>query len=106
MEIVLFCLGCIGMSHIIIEGKVFEAPRNWLKVWLPGTLYSLLECYQCTGFWVGILCSYLVFGDITWGQVFVGGCAGSFLSAIGALVMNYLEAKTIVSLDDQEGRHG
>lgn len=100
MEIVLFCLGCIGMSHIIIEGKIFEPTRNWLKRWLPGVLYSLLECYQCTGFWAGILCSFLAFSDITWGQVFVGGCAGSFLSAVGALVLNYLEAKTIVNLED------
>jgi len=105
MEIVLFCLGCVGMSHIIIEGKIFEGVRAWLKPRLPGMLYSLFECYQCTGFWVGLFCSYFVFGNITWGQVFVGGCAGSFLSAIGALIMNYLEAKTIVNLEESE-KHG
>ena len=101
MEIVLFCLGCIGMSHIVIEGKIFESTRNWLKPKLPSTLYSLFECYQCTGFWAGLLCSFLAFHDISWYQVFVGGCAGSFLSASGALVLNYLEAKTIVNLEDK-----
>ena len=103
MEVVLFILGCIGFSHIIIEGKIFESTRNWLKKWLPNALYSLLECYQCTGFWAGMFCSYFTFHEITWTQVFVGGCAGSFLSAAGALIMNYLEAKTIVNLEDKNG---
>jgi hypothetical protein len=104
MEILLFCLGCIGMSHIIIEGKIFEPVRNRLKAWLPGYIYSLLECYQCTGFWSGLLCSWAVFSGITWWQVFFGGCAGSFLAALGALVMNYLEAQTIVNLNEERDR--
>jgi hypothetical protein len=96
----LFAFGVVGMSHIIIEGSIFSKPREFLKDHLPATLYSLFECYQCCGFWCGILGGLICF-EPTLGQVFLAGCAGSLLSNLAAQATALMEAVTIWNLSEK-----
>jgi hypothetical protein len=101
MEIFLYFLGVIGMTHIIVDATIFKPVRDWFDRRLPTQVASLIHCYQCSGFWCGMLCGYFAFPNITWLQIFLAGCAGSFLSNIAAIYLNYLEAQTVISLNDE-----
>jgi hypothetical protein len=100
-EVLVFIFASIGASHIVIEGKIFERPRNWLKSVLPSWLYTVFECYQCCGTYLGLICGWLVFPHASFWQLIACAFAGSFLSALGAVSMNFLEAKTIVNLNEK-----
>lgn len=102
MEIFLFSLGVIGMTHIIVDSSIFQWLRDLADAKLPAKFSKMLHCYQCSGFWAGIFCGCLAFSTITYGQVFLAGCAGSILANFMAIYMNYLEARTIITLDDNK----
>ena len=100
MEGLLFCFGVIGMTHIIVDSTIMEPLRNWVDRIFPEKISKFIHCYQCSGFWCGIFCGWFVMPEITWFQLFVAGYAGSFLSNLAALYMNYLEAQAIVTLNN------
>lgn len=100
MSIFLFLFGVIGLTHIVVDSKLFEPVREWLKARLPDKLSSVLTCYQCTGFWSGMLTGLIVVSHNVF-VVFVCGCAGSFLSSWAAFYLNYLEAQTMIKLNEQ-----
>jgi hypothetical protein len=50
---IIFILSCWGLTHLLIVGKILDQPRNWIMI-KSSFFQKLLECYQCTGFWVGI----------------------------------------------------
>ena len=106
-ELVLFCLATIGFTLIVVDGSIFAPIRESLadrsltplKTAFLSTIKdplsffkNLSDCYQCSGVWVGWFWAW-VFG---WDYVpmFAAGFASSFLSLVGAYVLNYLEAKT------------
>lgn len=101
MEIFLFTLGVIGMTHIIVDATIFQWLRDWMDAKLPEKVSKLVHCYQCSGFWCGIVCGALAF-PLTAGNLFLAGCAGSVLANFVALYMNYLEAKTIINLPEEK----
>jgi hypothetical protein len=91
---VIFILASIGMTHIIIDGSIFQFLRDWIKNNLPEKIAKLFECYMCLGFWCGVFmgASLLTTDPV---QVFACGCAGSILSQLMAVVLNLLEASII-----------
>lgn len=102
MEIVIFCFGVIGMTHIIVDS---DMPlilwfRNTVDKLLPQKISKMVHCYVCTGFWCGLFCGWAV--GITGWQIFVAGCAGSVLANFMAIFLNYLEAQTIIKLNDND----
>jgi hypothetical protein len=103
MEIFLFVFGVIGMTHIIVDSTIFQWLRDFMDKRLPEKVSKLIHCYQCSGFWSGLFCGWCAFSQITLQQLFLAGCAGSVLANFMAIYMNYLEAKTIISLDDKSG---
>ena len=113
MEILLFMLGVVGMTHMIVDASIFSWLRNLIDNYLPKKIAAGIHCYQCTGFWCGLLCGWMVLYVGTWWlyfiplpesplQVFVAGCAGSVLANFMAIYMNYLEARTIITLDNNK----
>jgi hypothetical protein len=104
-NIILFILASIGMTHIIVDGNIFESTRSWLKKHLPEHVYSLFECYQCTGFWCGVIVGYFIIAVFQpwWIQfpiTFFCGCASSYLSVLAITHMNALEAQTVIAIKD------
>jgi hypothetical protein len=109
MNFALFVLATIGMTHIIVDSSIFSPVRSLLEKILPSYVYKVFECYQCSGTWCGFFIGWTLlvypfdFDLVTKiGIVFSCGCAGSFLSTLAATFLNYLEARSIVDLGEEE----
>ena len=100
-SLILFAFSVIGMTHIVVDGSVFQPLRDLLQKILPEKLYQLFNCYQCCGAWCGFICGAILL-SLNPLVIFLCGCAGSFLATWGATYLNYLEAKTIIDLGDDE----
>lgn len=124
MEVVLYIIAVIGLTHILVDSKIMQPIREWFQepYWPPlGGFFkqlflhpitwftdyvikqigSIIGCYQCCGFWAGLVTGWLVFTDAHWCQILASGFAGSFLANAAAIYMNYLEAQTIVRLQEE-----
>lgn len=101
MRLVLFALAVVGMTNIIVDPATIMAPaRDFIDKHGPKWLVKLVSCYQCTGTWVGFLCGYMLISDRI-PVVFLCGMAGSFIATMSAAYMNYLEAQSIVGVEDE-----
>ncbi len=114
MEIVetlfLFCFGSIGVTHIIVDGEIFRPVKEILSKKAPAFLNKLLSCYQCTGFWVGLFFSIFLYCDFnyllkTFVVLLLAGGASSCLSYFWALMLTYLEANSIIRIDQNVEQH-
>ena len=94
-EILFFIFSVIGLTHIVVDSKIMEPVRLWLKKVLPANIFAVFQCYQCTGFWCGLICGWFILSHNI-PLVVLAGCAGSFLAQTGALFLNYLEAKSVI----------
>lgn len=103
LDFVLFCLATIGMSHIIVDGSIFESFRSFVKKYSEkfkvAYFGTLVECYMCSGTWCGFLMGY-IFVSNDYFKIFGCGCAGGFISNFAAIIINYFESLTIVNLPD------
>ncbi len=89
---ILFILAVIGMTHIMVDSEIMEPVEDWSKSRLPEMVHhALFNCYQCSGFWCGLLLSPLVsFNPFV---MVACGYAGSFLADFSESVFHYLETK-------------
>lgn len=94
INLILFLVGSVGMTHIIIDGSIFDKPRRFLKNNLPEYLHNLFECYMCCGFWCGVIMGSLIITDKI-PLIFACGCTASALSHLHATVLNTLESISI-----------
>lgn len=116
-ELVLFVLGSIGFTMIMVGSTIMNTPREWAKKKFP-FIGGVFDCYQCMGWWTGLVSFFILFnmspyvGLLGWSLGFMGylfkaviaGCASSFLSVLTMTYLNYLEARTIVNLGDDNGK--
>lgn len=93
-DLIIFLFACVGMTHIIIDGTIFNTLRLYLKNNTPEFFHSLFECYMCSGFWCGVILGRLVISD-NFFIVFACGCASSMLSHLHANILNVLESIVI-----------
>jgi len=88
MNLILFSLSVIGLTHIVVDGEISEPVYEWLKLRLP-VVVRIMDCYQCSGFWCGLALGPVVsWSPLLW---LVCGFAGSFLAQLGWLVLDSLE---------------
>lgn len=77
-------------TTIIVEGVVFDRPRNWLgeKAKTNGVahwFHELLTCHLCTGVWVGFALAIVAGGPFPeWWGVIVNGL---LYKAVGHLIL-------------------
>jgi hypothetical protein len=100
VDLIIYVVATIGLTHILIDGSIFEPLRNLVRKFAPQKISQLISCYQCLGCWVGFLTGYYLLGG-DWVHTLAGGFAGSFLSNWAAIYLNYLEASTIVNMGEQ-----
>ena len=106
--LIFFCLATIGLTQLIVESYIFNIPRDWLKRKLPDYVAKVFDCHQCSGTWSGFILGCLILTNSNWGLftniaiILASGCVGAFLGTWSAVYLNYLEAKTIISLEDHE----
>lgn len=98
-ELIIFILGSVGMTHIIIDGAIFDIPRKILRRTLPLYLHNLFECYMCCGFWCGVFLSYFLLSKNPF-FVFSCGCSCSLLSHFHATFLNFLETLSIKNINE------
>ena len=98
-NLILFILSVIGFTHIIVDPATIMKPfRDFASKYCFNFLNKLLSCYQCCGTWVGFICGFILISNNIF-VVFMCGMAGSFLATWGATYLNYLEARTIISVE-------
>lgn len=99
-SVLLFSLSVIGLTNIVVDPATIFAPvRRMIEASGLPWLEKLVSCYQCSGTWAGFLCGWLIFGD-NLPTIFCCGMAGSFLATFSATYMNYLEAKSILGVEE------
>lgn len=99
-RIAIFALATIGLTNMIVDpAAIFQPIRDILDKSPSPWMRKLVSCYQCSGTWVGFLCGYMIVGSDP-KTVFLCGMAGSYLSTMSATVTNYLEARSIVGVEE------
>lgn len=99
-RIVIFALATVGLTNIIVDPATIMIPvRDFIDKHMPAPVVKLVSCYQCSGTWVGFLCGYLIVSKEP-EVVFLCGMAGSYLSTMSVTYTNYLEARSIVAVED------
>ena len=114
MEFLLFLLAGIGITSIIVDSEIFagwkesfgkriqrreeklgELAKKDRNVWLMRKWYYLINCYQCSGFWVGFMLGALVHPVSSfngWWRVLEAiMCGGviSYAAPLGMALYNY-----------------
>lgn len=70
---------------IIVEGKIFDTPRQWVVSYAPGKLSYLVTCHLCAGTWVGFALAAVAGGPFGgWAAIVLNGL---LYKAIGHLVL-------------------
>jgi len=103
-----FICAVIGFTNIVVDpATIFQPFRDFVTKKAKGDTKSaatfflwkwfdkMLSCYQCTGFWVGIICGSILI-TLNPLYLFMCGVAGSFIATWGATYLNYLEAQSVV----------
>lgn len=99
-SLLLFAAATVGLTNIIVDPAAIAKPfRDLVDRNFHPWLSKLFSCYQCTGTWAGFLCGYILITKEPW-LVFLCGMAGSYLATMSATYMNYLEAKSILAVED------
>lgn len=94
METFIYFLMCSwGLTHILVSSKILSGFRDHLLIYYP-TIGELLNCYQCTGFWVSLLLTPL-FGlsfdlRLNEANILVGGFIGSGVCSAFSYLVSYL----------------
>jgi hypothetical protein len=111
---ILWIFAAIGFTHIMVDSSIIRPFREWIKEKIPEinllvmkvSLAEGIECYQCVGWhmgiFTGILLSLLV-ANTFWNGVLItilAGGASSFLSQVGAYLIVYLEANSVINIKD------
>ena len=84
-----FTIACIGMTQIIVYGKIFNKIRP-TKGWFG----DLFKCPMCTGFWTGVILWALspLTELFTFAQslvtAFVLGCYSSIVCYFGSMLID------------------
>ncbi len=105
MSFLMFILAAVGMSHILVEGTIFNSLKLWLGNggWFRQKILSLMNCYQCSGFWSGAFVGLLMcianndplgcgLGWDTPSMLFIYGCSCALLSPLFGLIVVFLSS--------------
>jgi len=109
VQLFMFVVSTIGMSHIIVDGSILQWFRDLVKIIafkirVP-KLGGVVDCYLCCGTWCGFFMGWVWLSTSPW-EIFACGCAGGFLANFAAVYLNWIESATIVNLPSEENNAG
>lgn len=58
MNFLLFILSGVGITNLVVNATILDAPRNYMGS-KSNLIKKLLSCMMCSGFWVGVVLSFL-----------------------------------------------
>jgi hypothetical protein len=95
-ELLLFAFASIGLCFIVVDSYLMTPVKRHLGRHGWERLVRMLNCYQCAGFWCGVISGLiLVLGRwIPYLHLLLYGFAASFLAPLGAVCFGYLNAAT------------
>jgi hypothetical protein len=96
IELLLFLLASIGLCHILVDSYLIAPVKNALRARGWHRLVTMLNCYQCAGFWSGVVVGLISLLAV-WApylHLLLYGLAVSFVGPLAAIVMGYLNALT------------
>jgi hypothetical protein len=108
VTLIMFCVATIGLTNILVHGRIMDIiglrpfARSILK---KLDADSMLECYECMGFWSGLLNGLIWWSATTqlWLLpliVLASGWAGSVLSQTYTDLMYILRSKIEFVVED------
>ena len=124
LTIIWFLLAAVGMTHVVVDGNVADPFRRFMK-WISKKLINyinpqpedtwylktmkwfaeipgeVVDCHQCSGFWCGIICGYILVCHHFW-MLIMCGFANSIAALAVAYVLTYLQARSIVDIGPLE----
>lgn len=109
-EFFLFCLATIGLTNILVHGRIMDVIglRPFAAMWLKKiNSDGVLSCYECMGFWSGLLCGAIFFSSWSWWcipVILASGWAGSVLSQTYTELMYILNAGIKFDLEDKNDK--
>lgn len=96
----LYVLGTVGMSHIVVDGTILQWFRDLVKKLASAVKMSKLggvvDCYMCSGTWCGFFMGWIWLTQNPF-EIFACGCAGGFLANFAAVLLNWIEAQTVLT---------
>jgi hypothetical protein len=106
---VLFLFSSIGLTHIMVDSSIMLPFRNFVKEKFPDKILWIkpkegIECYQCMGFWCGLVCGAMISVMVFLNPWFIAlttilcGFASSYTANTGAYVIAYLEANSVIDI--------
>ena len=96
----LFATAAVGLTNIIVHGSIFSPVRTWLQRTLKPGLYEVFECYQCMGFWCGLLCGIILLHPPLYFLLY--GFSASFLASFLFVIYEFILSKTEFELGPDE----
>lgn len=99
----LFILATIGLTNIVVHGSIMDilGIRPFLKKNLSEEVYSMFECYQCTGFWCGLIMGTVVI-SVHPLLILACGFAGSLVSQFYSDLVYLMRSKTDFVIEDED----
>ena len=100
-DLILVLLASIGLTHIVVDGKIFEPVRKLAGKYLHENIAYIFSCYQCCGIYTSASVAWINYGnDLS--KIILCAFAGSVLSNFMAIFMNFLEASTFINMPTDE----
>lgn len=103
--LLLFAFATIGLTNILVHGKILDdieignkTVRGWMTT--PKFLREMLDCYECTGFWAGLIIG-LFFMMPYWWSIILYGLAGSVLAQTYTDLMYLLRSKVEFEIPEE-----
>lgn len=107
MNFLFFALATIGLTNIVVHGRILDLIKirgKSLREWMCNWDWSkqLFECYECSGFWCGLICGMLIL-SVKWQFVLCCGFAGSVIAQTFTDLLYLLRSNIEFEVDDQHG---
>jgi hypothetical protein len=112
-DFLLFVTATIGLTHIMVDSVVVQPLRNIIKFlseseqwhgkrgeffkWILQKINKMISCYQCAGFWCGLVAGGVLV-SLNPLVILFCGFASSYLALQAAHFLNYLEANSVITI--------
>lgn len=99
-----FALATIGLTNIIVHGRILDLIKiggNSIREWMQSFEWSkqLFECYECTGFWAGLICGSMIVSH-QFHVILMCGFAGSVIAQTFTDLVYLLRSKIEFEVDE------
>jgi len=122
VNFLLFVLASMGFTNIVVHSYILEGFREWIrqdcplaspwsiacKTWdwifhggVINALKDIITCYQCAGFWCGLIIGYILISHHILG-ILACGFAGSYLAETSEIIKEYFVANSLVKITTNE----